>query len=141
MPEIFANLLNLPFPKDYTFRILCQTGATILADAWIDMINLKRMGRWKSYSCVEGYLASSNFLKHKLSETMETKLKAAGNHHKKSKLIGNGGGKSGESSYQISYPTLQTPVNNPQLVPAKPAEPQILAPPVGFPSIHAVVRP
>ena len=34
-----------------------------MADGGIDMVNLKRMGRWSSDKCVEGYLANSSSLK------------------------------------------------------------------------------
>ena len=40
-----------------------RTGATLLADYGIDIVNLKRMGRWKSDACVEGYLENSHSLK------------------------------------------------------------------------------
>ena len=46
--NMFAKLLNLPFSVDYSSHSFRRTGATILADAGIDMINLKRMGRWKA---------------------------------------------------------------------------------------------
>ena len=62
---MFAEVLNLPFPCDYSSHSFRRTGATILADAGIDMINLKRMGLWKIDLCVEGYLANSKYIKNK----------------------------------------------------------------------------
>ena len=79
---MFTKLLHLPFAKDYTIHSFRQTRAKILEDAGVDMINLKRMGRWKSDSCVEGYLANSKYLKQKQSVTIVKELEAAVNHTK-----------------------------------------------------------
>ena len=39
------------------------TGAIPLADYGVSIVNLKRMGRWKSDACIEGYLENSHSLK------------------------------------------------------------------------------
>ena len=43
-----------PIPLSYLDHR--RTGRTLLANSGIDMVNLKRMGFWKSNKCVEGYL-------------------------------------------------------------------------------------
>ena len=45
-----------------------RSGATCLADNGIDIVNLKRMGRWSSEKCVEGYVEDSQHLKRKRME-------------------------------------------------------------------------
>jgi hypothetical protein len=61
--SMIATDLNLPSPATYTGHSLRVTSATILADAGISMINLKRQGGWKSDAVAEGYLRGSKKLK------------------------------------------------------------------------------
>ena len=96
---MFAELINLPYLCDYTSHSFRQTGATILADAGIDMINLKRMRLWKSDSCVEGYLANSKYIKKKRATTLVNQLDKAGDCVKQAKLTDGSIGKSGESNF------------------------------------------
>ena len=74
MPHMWGELV-CPKNKDfinglssYSFR---RTAATILADYGVDMVNLKRMGRWKSDICVEGYLANSKVVKKGRIQNLE----------------------------------------------------------------------
>ena len=40
-----------------------RSGGTLLADGGMDRVNLRRAGRWKSDSCVDGYLDNSKALR------------------------------------------------------------------------------
>jgi hypothetical protein len=63
LPKEIATFLGLPNPLSYTGHCLRATSATLLADAGISMMNLKRHGGWKSDTVVEGYLRESKKLK------------------------------------------------------------------------------
>eukprot|EP00957_Ditylum_brightwellii_P053172 4031732-Ditylum_brightwellii.AAC.1 len=50
-------------PDDYTCTCWRRSGETELANDGAGLINLKRAGRWKRSTVVEGYIAKSNTMK------------------------------------------------------------------------------
>ena len=78
-----AKMLGYPDFNLFTSHAFRRTAATLLVDSGIDMINLKRMGRWKSDACVEGYLAASVHLKRKRAEGITSEIDDAAKNCKK----------------------------------------------------------
>jgi integrase len=65
IPKKIAQFLKLDNPKTYSGHAFRRTSATIAADNGIDMINLKRLGGWKSDSVAQGYIDESKVAKKK----------------------------------------------------------------------------
>ena len=81
LPESLFVLLVLRMTNTNSYSLLnSSTGATLLADGGIDMVNLKRMGIWSSDRCVEGYLENSRILKE---SRMQTTHKCINTHEMK----------------------------------------------------------
>lgn len=59
VPSKIATHLGLPNPNQYTGHSLHVTSATILADAGVSTLNLKKHAGWKSDAIAEGYLRES----------------------------------------------------------------------------------
>lgn len=59
-PAKIAQYLQLTDPKSYTGHAFRRTSATFAAEAGIDMVNLKRLGGWKSDTVAQGYIAESD---------------------------------------------------------------------------------
>ena len=60
--------------KNFTSHAGRRTAGTVLADGGVDMINLKRMGRWSSDKCVEGYIADGRPLKKQRMTTISNAM-------------------------------------------------------------------
>jgi integrase len=71
IPKLIAQFLKLDNPKSYTGHAFRRTGATLAADKGIDMINLKRLGGWKSDSVAEGYIAESEASKKRIASVIQ----------------------------------------------------------------------
>ena len=70
----WAKLLGVideAFLKSLSSLTLHRTGAALLANAGTEMVNIKRMGRWKSDKCVKGYIDESRHLKGKRMEGLD----------------------------------------------------------------------
>ena len=48
IPSTVAKFLNLPNPEAYMGDSFRRTSATLLADAGVNVLDLKRLGGWKS---------------------------------------------------------------------------------------------
>lgn len=59
MPSDVAAFLRLPNPEQYTGHCYRRSSATTLADAGVDITNLKRHGGWLSTKVAEGYVEES----------------------------------------------------------------------------------
>lgn len=49
--------------KKFKTHTFCKTVTTLLTNTRVDMININRMGRWKSEDCVERYTENLTYLK------------------------------------------------------------------------------
>lgn len=58
-PKKIATFLKLSSVETFTGHAFRRTAATILADNGADVLQLKRLGGWKSSSVAEGYVESS----------------------------------------------------------------------------------
>lgn len=65
-----AEFLQLENVEQYTSHCIRRTAATLMANAGVSSINLKRFGRWKSESVAMGYLEDSETLKRSLAQTL-----------------------------------------------------------------------
>lgn len=59
MPSNVAAFLRLPNPETYTGHCYRRSSATMLADAGVDITNLKRLGGWQSTKVAESYVDES----------------------------------------------------------------------------------
>ena len=59
IPSTVSKFLNLPNPEAYTGHSFRRTSAMLLSDAGVIILDLKRLGRWKSATVTEGYVAES----------------------------------------------------------------------------------
>lgn len=59
MPSDVAAFLKLPNPEQYTGHCYRRSSATTLADAGVNITNLKRHGGWLSTKVAEGYVEES----------------------------------------------------------------------------------
>ncbi|KAJ3655406.1 hypothetical protein Zmor_014538 [Zophobas morio] len=66
MPSVVAEFLNLPNPKEYTAYCFRRSSASLAADSDVDLISLKRLGGWKSFSVAESYIEESVERKKKI---------------------------------------------------------------------------
>jgi hypothetical protein len=66
-PRLVAEFFGLEKAQSYTSHPLRRTAATWLADAGIDLINLKRFGDWASDTVTQQYIAESSANKHMLT--------------------------------------------------------------------------
>jgi integrase len=73
VPSIVARFNGLLDFSKYTGHALRRTSATWMANAGVDMINMKRFGGWKSETAVEGYIAESITNKKSLAMKLEGK--------------------------------------------------------------------
>ena len=60
IPQLIAQFLELPNPKDYTGHCFRRSSSTILADSGTNLLTIKRHSGWKSNSVVEGYIENSS---------------------------------------------------------------------------------
>lgn len=58
-PQKIAQFLNLSNIETYTGHCFRRTAATLLASTGADVLQLKRLGGWKSSSVAEGYVDAS----------------------------------------------------------------------------------
>lgn len=58
-PQKIAAFLKLPNIETFTGHAFRRTSATLLADNGADILQLKRLGGWKSSTVAEGYIESS----------------------------------------------------------------------------------
>lgn len=63
IPQIIATFLKLPNPERYTGHCFRRTSATLLVNAGMDVLGLKRHGGWKSATIAESYVADSIYQK------------------------------------------------------------------------------
>ncbi|KAJ8974823.1 hypothetical protein NQ317_001012 [Molorchus minor] len=59
IPSVVASYLKLPDVACYTGHCLRRSSATLLADAGVDIMTIKRHGGWKSTTVAEGYVENS----------------------------------------------------------------------------------
>lgn len=79
IPNDIACFLNLPDPKNFTGHCFRRSSATLLANSGCDILELKRLGGWKSATVAEGYIDDS--IANKISTSK--KLFADNNTHAK----------------------------------------------------------
>ena len=81
-PKLWGSLLGYDeqFVEGLTSHSFRRTAATILADSGTDMINLKRMGRWSSEKCVEGYIDESMALKNSRMRNLDDTITSNKKH-------------------------------------------------------------
>lgn len=65
-----ADFLQLTNPETFTAHCLRRSAATLMANAGVSQINLKKFGRWKSDSVAMGYIDESATSKRKLAQTL-----------------------------------------------------------------------
>lgn len=70
MPHAVAEFNGLENSAKYTGHALRRTSATWMADAGVDMINLKRFGGWKSDAAAIGYISDSTSNKTSLAVSL-----------------------------------------------------------------------
>ena len=58
-PYKIASFLKLPNAKTYTGHAFRRTAATLLVNSGADILQLKRLGGWKSSAVAEGYVDAS----------------------------------------------------------------------------------
>lgn len=56
---MIARALNLPEPDLYTGHSLRRSSASALAESGVDILTLKRYGRWRSDAIAERYVTES----------------------------------------------------------------------------------
>lgn len=71
LPRKIAEFLKLDNPKSYTGHAFRRSGATAAVDNGIDMLNLKRLGGWKSDSVAEGYIGESEVSKKRIATAIQ----------------------------------------------------------------------
>lgn len=71
-PFKIATYLGLDEPKNFTGHAFRRTAATFAAEAGIDMMNLKRLGGWKSDTVAQGYIAESDAGRKKRASALRT---------------------------------------------------------------------
>lgn len=70
MPSEIAAYLKLKDPTQYTGHSFRRSSATILADSGAGIINVKRLGGWKSTTVAESYIDDSTNHKKKMSNNI-----------------------------------------------------------------------
>ncbi|CAH0556821.1 unnamed protein product [Brassicogethes aeneus] len=60
VPNLIAQFLQLPNPKEYTGHCFWQSSTSLLADSGADLLTVKRHGGWKSNLVPEGYIETSS---------------------------------------------------------------------------------
>jgi integrase len=71
LPCKIAKFLKLDNPKSYTGHAFRRTSATTAVDNGVDLLNLKRLGGWKSDTVAEGYIAESDAAKRKIATAVQ----------------------------------------------------------------------
>lgn len=70
VPSIIARFLGLEEPQHYTSHSLRRSSATALAETGVDILTLKRHGRWKSDNAAERYIQESVAHQVKVAENI-----------------------------------------------------------------------
>lgn len=71
-PKKIATFLKLPHPERFTGHSFRRTAATLLANSGADVLQLKRLGGWKSSTVAEGYVDSSLENQSKTAKMLST---------------------------------------------------------------------
>lgn len=72
-PQKIAKYLKLGEAETFTGHCFRRTSATLLANTGADILQLKRLGGWKSNTVAEGYVESSMTGQIKISELLSAK--------------------------------------------------------------------
>lgn len=74
-PQKIATFLKLPNVGSFTGHVFRRTAATLLVDNGADVLQLKRLGGWKSSAVAEGYVESSLENKRKTAKMLSSSSK------------------------------------------------------------------
>jgi integrase len=75
-PQEIASFLNLNNPSSYTGHSLRKTGATLLADSGVDVINIQRAGGWSSPNIASKYVQQSSSIKNTISSAISQQIQS-----------------------------------------------------------------
>jgi hypothetical protein len=68
IPQAIATYLGKTNAKEYTGHCYRRTGATILANSGVSLLELKQAGGWRSSTVAEGYINESDVSKRKIAD-------------------------------------------------------------------------
>jgi hypothetical protein len=76
IPHAIAAYLGKTNPKEYTGHCYRRTGATILANSGLSLLELKQAGGWRSSTVAEGYINESDASKRKIGDAFGDQVAA-----------------------------------------------------------------
>lgn len=81
IPKTIAKFLNLENAENYTGHCFRRSSVTMLANAGVDLVTLKRLGGWKSSSVAETYIEESVSNKIAVSKQILVSTEANNSFH------------------------------------------------------------